>query len=505
MHAYGLAILSSAVSGVLYFLAFAGFDLWPLAFVALGPLLLAVERDGLTTRQAISVGLLFGFVTNWGGYYWLVSMLESFSGFPFAACVLFASVVCLYQGGQLALFFVACLWIKRRGHSLLWIAAPVYAATERIYPLLFPSYYANCLHDLPLLMQVVDLGGPTLLSALLVFWNVAIVSAVNALRRRTPVDRRAMTLAALTLTLTLGYGAYRVADINERIDAAPKRLIGVVQADMGTFQKRNDPEEGLRRHIEQSLQLERDQRVDLLIWPESSVAWGIAGHATQVESLLSPLATPVLFGGIARRQTDGKRRIYNTAFMTDAQHQILGTYDKTYLLAFGEYLPFGEQFPWLHDVSPNSGHFTPGTHQRPLPFGGYRISALICYEDVLPGFTRDAVRAADPHLLVNVTNDSWFGDTHEPWIHLALAKFRAVEHHRYLVRATNSGVSAIIDATGRVLEHSGTFERASLHAEVAMLEGTTVYGLIGDWPGWLSLAISIWMLRRRSPTPQYQP
>jgi apolipoprotein N-acyltransferase len=118
---------------------------------------------------------------------------------------------------------------------------------------------------------------------------------------------------------------------------------------------------------------------------------------------------------------------------------------------------------------------------------------LVCYEDVLPGFTRQAVREGDPHLLVNVTNDAWFGDTHEPWIHLALAKFRAVEHHRALVRSTNSGVSAMVDPVGRVLGEVGVFERGELYEELPLLQGTTLYAHVGDWPGMAALLLILWM------------
>lgn len=491
--AYGLATLS----GVLYFLAFAGFDLWPLAFVAFLPILHVLERDALPTRHAIGVGLWFGFVTNWGGYYWLVEMLTSFSGFPWLACVLFASVVCLYQGGQLAAFFLIARTVKRNGHPWLWLTPAIYAATERAYPLLFPSYYANCFHDLPWMIQVADLGGPTLLSALAVLWNIAAFDTLRAMRRARPWNRRISAVAVTTLLSTLAYGVYRTNEVEVRSAAAEHIKVGVVQADMGIFRKRKDPGEGLRRHVEQSITLEANEHVDLLVWPESAVVWAIPATTKRLTSLLSPLHTPVLFGGIARRKEGTERRIYNTAFMTDAEHNVRDTYDKTYLLAFGEYIPFGEMLPWLYELSPNTGHFTPGRHQRALPFGQHRISTLICYEDVLPGFTRDAVRTSDPHLLVNITNDSWFGDTHEPWIHLALAKFRAVEHHRFLVRATNSGVSAIVDATGRVITHSRTFQRENLHADVAMLNGRTLYGQLGDWPGWSGLAIALWFVARR--------
>jgi apolipoprotein N-acyltransferase len=139
---------------------------------------------------------------------------------------------------------------------------------------------------------------------------------------------------------------------------------------------------------------------------------------------------------------------------------------------------------------------------RALPLGPYRIGVLICYEDILPGFARRVVRETRPHLLVNLTNDAWFGDTNEPWIHLALAKLRAVEHRRFLARATNTGVSAVIDPAGRVVTRSGTFTRETLQAEVALLDTTTVYARVGDWPSWaavLAVTVLASFPRRRVP------
>jgi apolipoprotein N-acyltransferase len=259
---------------------------------------------------------------------------------------------------------------------------------------------------------------------------------------------------------------------------------------MGIFAKREDPAEGRRRHVMQSLELERDVDPDLIVWPESAYAWFLPEGEVNVKPyVMGPIETPLLFGGLTRRTVDGDERHYNTAVLLDEDGDIQGTYDKTYLLAFGEYLPFGDVFPVLYDWSPHSGRFTPGDHVRPVILDDrWRITALVCYEDILPSFTRKAVAEGDPHLLVNMTNDAWFGDTSEPWQHLALAKLRAVEHHRFLVRATNSGVSSIVDPVGRTLGEVGVFERGNLHADVAMLSGWTPYQTLGNWPGWLSLA-----------------
>ena len=347
-------------------------------------------------------------------------------------------------------------------------------------------------------MQVADLGGPTLISAIMVAVNAALYSLVQALRGKAAVARPLVAVTAALVVFTLAYGQYRISEVDARVAALPKLEVGLVQTNMGIFAKRRDRAEGHRRHLEQSKKLEETIAPELLVWPESALAYVIPGETKNIRQLMGPLSTPILFGGLSRRVEDGETRLYNTAFLVDASGDIQATYDKTYLLAFGEYLPFGDVFPILYDWSPNSGHFTPGSHTRPMPFGEHFITTLVCYEDVLPGFVRAAMRGGKSHLLVNMTNDAWFGDTTEPWIHLALAKLRAVEHHRFLVRATNSGVSAVVDPVGRVITHSGVMERATLSAEIAMLSGETLFGRIGDWPGWLGvLATGYLVLRRR--------
>jgi apolipoprotein N-acyltransferase len=492
--------LLAVFSAILYFLGFAGFDLWPLAFIALVPLFFILDGEPLSNRESLFVGFTFGFVTHAGAYYWLVGMLEKFSGFPLVACVFFAAVVCFYQGGQLALFFWLLARVHRRGWSLTWSAVPAYCAVEIIYPLLFPSFFSNSLHELPLFMQIVDLGGPIGLTAVIVAVNSATYELLASLFRKRSFRFGLPIAAAIAVSLTLIYGYYRCRDVDARVASAPKITVGVVQTNMGIFEKRRDTLEGYRRHLEQSLELERDVAPDLIVWPESAIQWIIRSEEKNVQKrVLGPLKTPIFFGGLAVRNVEGKRHIYNTAFITDNEGNILSTYDKVYLLAFGEYLPLGDLFPILYEWSPQSGQFTPGDAVRPMRFRDYQIAPLICYEDLIPGFVRQAVKEIHPDLLVNITNDSWFGNTNEPWIHLALAKFRAVEHHRFLIRATNSGVSAVIDPLGRMSVHSGAFERATLHAQVAMMHTPTLYQTVGDWPGWLALLWIIWaaFLRRR--------
>jgi apolipoprotein N-acyltransferase len=484
--------LLAALSGTLYFLGFAGFDVWPLAYVALVPLLWALEprpeSAPLSRRQIAAIGFVFGLTWNLGGFYWIASTLRSFSGFSYVWCLLITLILCSYQALTMVMFALLYRLARHHGAPTLLAATAAFCVSEWMYPELFKHYFGSSLHGMPLTIQVADIGGPLLVTALLVAANVGVYSLSLTFRGR-PFDRRTVGIAAGLWAATLAYGGYRIHEVDARAAKAPKITVGLVQTNMGLTQKRDDPHEGLQRHIDQSLQLQAERRIDLLVWPESAFGWFLPGHVKNVRDIVfqNALHTPTLFGGLAQRERDGKVLPFNTAFMTDADGSIVGTYDKTYLLAFGEYLPFGETFPALYRISPNSGRFAPGDHVQPVPFGPYRIGVLICYEDILPSFVARTVRVGNPHVLVNITNDAWFGDTHAPWEHLAIAKLRAVEHHRALVRSTNSGVSTVIDPVGRTLAESGVFTRENLSAEVPMMQGSSAYAALGDFPGYLSL------------------
>ena len=217
------------------------------------------------------------------------------------------------------------------------------------------------------------------------------------------------------------------------------------------------------------------------------------------------IGVPAIFGAVIVKRVPDDREyvLYNTAVASDTAGTITSRYDKQYLLTFGEYLPLRRAVPRALQVVAQQRALLAGHVARPAPARRraattHPVSMLICYEDILPEFTNEAVRHADPELLVNMTNDAWFGDTVEPWEHLALAQLRAVEHRRYLVRGTNSGVSAIVDPVGRVIAHTGTFRQEAISAPIHWMRSHTVYERIGDWP-WLlgTIALGIGAFRKR--------
>jgi apolipoprotein N-acyltransferase len=495
-------VLLAIATGVLYFLAFPGPDLWPLGFVAFVPLIVALE--GQTPKRAAFLGWLAGFTMTTIGFYWLLELLRNFSGFGLPLCLLFAAILCGYQSGRIALLGWLSARISQNGYPGGLAFALGFAASEQAYPLLFPWSYAATVHQVPALTQLGEIGGPILVALPLIAVNVAVAELVFARRaKRTPRWTLVAMLAAAPVVAAL-YGALRIPAVDARSAAAPKGRVGIVQANMSLAGKRANPGDGLRRHRALTEQLTRQGPLDLVVWSETSVtsAMNEADLSVLVPRRVVPsLGVPALFGAVIVKNVDDTRRyvFYNSALLTDRDGQLVGRFDKQRLVLFSESMPFGEALPILYEWSPNSGRFVPGGRNDPLRFGGHEVATIICYEDIIPGFVNRIMRNGEPDLIANLTNDAWFGDTTEPWIHLALATLRAVEHRRYFVRATNSGVSAIIDPVGRVVSHTETFREAALVGEIAWLRGTTVYEVLGDMPWWAVSALAVGMAFIRRP------
>jgi len=499
----GKAWALATVSAILCPLGFAGFDYWPLAFVAWVPLIVAMR--GQTPKRAALLGWYAGFAMTMIGFYWLVSMLEVFSGFPLPLCVLFAAILCAQKGGRIAL----CGWLYARASGRGWHPGltflGAFAVSELVYPLLFPWYYAASMHTVPVMMQTADIGGVILVSVVIVACNVGLAELLNKPLFGIDPDKRMVIGGLATPLIALAYGALRISSLDAEIAKAPAITVGIVQGNSPLRGRR----QALRRHVAMTKELASN--VDLVVWSEAAASRSF--DETRYERLAKQritrtLGVPTIIGVVVyerlKREPGSKGRLaryFNTALMADENGDIKGRYDKQFLLMFGEYLPLGDQFPVLYEWSPNSGKFSPGTSFAPLPFGDHRIATMICYEDIIPSFVNELVDEGDPDLFVNMTNDAWFGDTIEPWQHLALAKFRSVEHRRFMVRATNSGVSAIIDPVGRTPVVGGTFVEETLEGNVAFLESGTIYSKIGNIPWWIVTGVMVLtaFVRRREP------
>jgi apolipoprotein N-acyltransferase len=348
------------------------------------------------------------------------------------------------------------------------------------------------------LVQIVDLGGPLLASALVALVNLALFETWRWRRGERPRPLPSWTLAGLAVLAAFAYGTARVGAISRSLADAPSLRVGLVQGNLGVLEKRREAALVHRRYLEQTRELLPGSELDLVVWPETVYIRGLKGPLPiSGQTIREELRVPLLFGAATVRSLEGRRRIFNSALLIGADGVIRTGYDKNLPVPFAEEVPLAERLPALAALFPHAQEFGAGSGTPPLRLGPWRISTPICSESAEPAFVRRMLAQAHPHLIVSLANDAWFGDSQEPWIHLAVARLRAAEHKRFLVHATNSGVSAVVDPLGRVVVQSGLLTRENLVATVRLRDEQTLYARIGDWPGWLALAAALAALAGR--------
>jgi apolipoprotein N-acyltransferase len=472
----------AALSGLLTFAAFPGVGAWPLAFVAWVPLLLALA--GMPLRRAAALGFVAGFFAALPGLRFVIPALRAESGFGPLGCGLILVAIALYHALRgLVIGAVSRAWSTDTAPPSLSFAAGL-AASEIAVPSLFPWYFGASVHDLPLLIQPAELLGPVAVSVVLALSSVAVAETIAALRdgRRT---RPRVIVTAIAIPIAAAFwGSVRIPAIDAAGRASPAIAVGVVQPNLAGA---GEIETALH-HREATRDL-AGRGAGLVVWAEGALPWTVpAPFAEDTLALLRvpdvPLLTGALVQGSAPGAPETSTRLSNSALLFDGG-RLIGRYDKHRLLPFSETLPLERTFPWLRDLSPRSGDFAPGDTYAPLAFRGHPMAVFICYEDLFPGHVRALSRRGDVELLVNLTNDSWFSGTDEQRVHLALAKLRAVEQRKYLVRATLTGKSAIVDPAGRLLGAVPEDRAGTLLAEVRWMRGTTVYNFVGDVPWWI--------------------
>ena len=300
-------------------------------------------------------------------------------------------------------------------------------------------------------------------------------------------ERGLLLLACATLVFLFGYSAvrYRIA-----VQYGPRALqaqVAVVQGNVDQMVKWSPAFKTAT--VDTYLRLSREAigeaDVELVVWPETALPF-----YPQRDQLTGRLAA---FTGTANTwlltgaplftltpQTDGSElvRHYNGAILLGPDGRIAASHAKQHLVPFGEYVPLRPYLPFLEPLVVSIGDFAAGTSDEPLALGPMRLGMLICYESIFPEIARQSVTRG-ANLLVNLTNDAWYGRSSAPHQSMAMAVFRAVENKRALVRATNTGISGFVDPVGRIVERTGLFVEAALVSRMPLLDGQTVFNRQG--------------------------
>src|ERR1700694_753606 len=349
--AFGLATLS----GCLWFLAVTPFDLSALAWVAAVPMLLAVDR-GPTFKQALFLGWWAGVVETAGGFYWLIDVMQRFAGFPWWACAPVLLVFCAARAIIFLLFTAVISAIRRRRRVPMTLLAPlVMVSCELVVPQLFPcgQWISQAWH--PLVIQIAELTGPSGVTALLMLVNGALYDlAVDGRAARYP----AMAAAAL-VAAALVFGAVRMHQVDEALARAPRLKVGLVQPN---FAYTADGEFSRDEAIRQLTALQAESRrlqqagAQLVVWSEGSYPVALprdfaADFAPESLGMIRRgFRIPVVIGA---EMVDARREdVFNAPILLAGDGRAAGHYDKVRVLAFGEYIPGIDTFPWLRKLLP---------------------------------------------------------------------------------------------------------------------------------------------------------
>jgi apolipoprotein N-acyltransferase len=302
------------------------------------------------------------------------------------------------------------------------------------------------------------------------------------------MNRRAARGAAIGMAVVLGAlyagGAFRLYQHDHVLhEAGNPTVVRLVQPNIAqTLKLDSDTRlQQIQTLMRLTLETPGFDKVKAVIWPESAANY-LLDRDPELRALLAQAVPPggVLITGAPRGEpaSGPLERIWNSLSVLDGQGQVLGTADKFHLVPLGEYVPFRGILPFINKLTPGSMNFTPGPGPRTLHEPGLPpFSPLICYEVIFPGAVTDP--ADRPELMVNVTNDGWFGTSTGPSQHFATARFRSVEEGIPMLRAANTGISGVIDAYGRVQTRSNLVVEAVIDATVPAALPATPFARFG--------------------------
>jgi len=504
-------IWSIFFAGMAYVLCFPQYDM-PLFSLLFGYLLVQAVHICPNPRQSLVHGLILALWITVGGFHWIVYVAQNFGGLPLPVAILLMLAYSLVAAPHL---FALCYFGHRFRYkiealpvllkTLFWPA--LFIGWEHLARLIkiFPEHLGNTMISFSSLAQLAALGGVALLGFLPLWVGVSIYYAKK--------DRAFMPLAASISILILGalWGSYE----KNRLENLPHRIvrIGLVQHNMEDVEKsalQGISVTAIRDilfKLKSMSQVLNTRSPDLIVWPETAYPFifpfrqapekHLDGYANFVLNTVKELKTPLLFGGYESDQD----KDYNSALLIGSDGSPLDSYRKNVLLVFGEYFPFGEIFPGLRKLNPLMGNFGRGTGAvsitLPSENGDLRMGVNICYEAILPNYMRDYFQnGLEPHLLVNITKDSWYGNTFEPWQHFQLAALRAIENRVPLVRSTNTGLSGQVTLTGEAQIEGFPFEESAslLEVKVPLEPIFTPFKYLGEWFAYLSLVFTFGIL-----------
>jgi apolipoprotein N-acyltransferase len=492
-----LDVLCAILSGVMLTASFPPGKLQWMAWFALVPLLKSLGNG------PPSLNFRLGFIAGISHYltliYWIVEVLGRYGNLNTFVSFIPLLLLCLYLS-LFPAFFAALTTLLRDSRFFLLFMSSSWVGLEYLRAKLLTGF-PWCLlgytqYDYPHLIQIADLGGVYGVSFLIVLINGLVYRCLfQSHEKRKRFLKWESLITVLLLGGTLLYGQYRLS--YERTGKAHRQWVKalIVQGNIDQSIKWRPGYQSETMRIYQDLsRAVYDFNGNLIIWPETSVPFFFQDEVRfwpQLFSLTKKSGAVLVFGSPAYKKIDAKTKYYNRAFLMTPEGEPPKYYDKVHLVPFGEYIPLKKILFFLNRLVPAAGDFEAGDKIAPLNHRDLSLGILICFEAIFPELSRVHTRSG-AHILVNLTNDAWFGMTSAPYQHLSMAVFRAVENRRPMIRAANTGFSAFIRPTGKIVALSALFSREVLRCSVPVGESSlTFYTLFGDVFAFSVMVISL--------------
>lgn len=488
----------AALGGWLLALCFPLTGLDFLAWISFVPLLYAIDR-ARTARDAALFAWSFGFVFFLFDVGWTLDTLMIHGHFGrVPALILFLALIS-FLGLFPALFGFVLARIASVGFSIAAAAPFVWTALEYVRSWAFTGFpwdlvgYSQVEHIV--LAQVADVTGVYGMTFVVVLVNATLWEIIRRMAKREALPWAHVAAAAGTVVLIVVYGEVRMADYPAYKQGRSDFVIGVLQANIPQKIKWAP---GAREHTFLAYEKLGKRAVEhgarLLVWPETSVPvlFGSDHPATRRPSRISHrLGVPMLIGAPSKRVGEGREDYFNSAFLVEGS-SFRHRYDKIHLVPFGEYMPFNRLLPLGPGIAAREADYSPGHEMTVMRVPGCpSFSVLICYEAIFPSLARLAVNSG-AHVLMNMTNDGWFGPTAAPYQHLNMARLRSIENRAWLIRSANTGVSAAYDPAGRLIDHIALDREGWFVVAVpAAAHAGSPYSSVGDLFAWGCLVSSV--------------
>ncbi len=468
-----------------------------LAWIGLMPLVWALRRQ--KSEHGFSIGFLWGCAYYGISLYWMFIALRVYGEVSPWVSALGLALSVMIEATFTGLAIWLAGFLKRRGLPMA-LGLPLAWVVQDYLRNFIPfggfswSALAYTQHDFRTLLQVLDVTGVYGITFLVVMANVVLAELV-VLRRRVLFWPAGVFVALFILAV--GYGGWRFKNIQHVENSSERLQVAIVQGNIPQDQKWL--EEKIEEIVLRHLVLTRESLVshpDLVLWPEAAYPAVLPPEIKRI-SLMEGLPVPLLMGvvtytglipetwPIMTDETDF--RLYNSAVLVQPGGTLTARYDKSHLVPMGEYIPLSRWLPFLRQVVPAMGEFTSGSRVELMTLESTspprRFGVTICYEDLFPEIARRwTQRGAD--FLVNLTNDAWYEDSSAVFQHADFSRYRSIENRRALVRATNTGVTAVFGPTGETLATAPLFEEAVLTATVPLSGVRSFYTSFGDIFAW---------------------